>query len=74
MPKKIRELKQMLRKSGFILLKGFGKGSHSRWVHERYTDIFVDLSGNDGRDARRYHELDVDDAIARVRRRDQEKQ
>ena len=72
MPKKIRELKQVLRRARFVLLKGFGKGSHSRWVHERYRDIYVDLSGNDGRDARRYHEVNVDDAIAAVRQRDLE--
>ncbi|MGB3509915.1 MAG: type II toxin-antitoxin system HicA family toxin [Microcoleaceae cyanobacterium] len=31
MPKKIRELKSMLRKAGFIYRSA--KGSHTRWVH-----------------------------------------
>ena len=70
MPKKVRELKQMLRQAGFVLLKGFGKGSHTRWVHERYRDLYIDLSGNDGRDARKYHEENVKTVIEKVRQRD----
>lgn len=35
MPKKIRELKQMLRKSGFA--ERPGKGSHTNWTHPNYA-------------------------------------
>jgi predicted RNA binding protein YcfA (HicA-like mRNA interferase family) len=34
MPKKIRELKQTLRKAGFTQISG--KGSHTNWVHPYY--------------------------------------
>ncbi len=34
MPKKIRGLKQLLRKAGFEELSG--KGSHTNWIHPLY--------------------------------------
>ena len=34
MPKKLRELKGMLSRAGWILVKG-GKGSHTKWTHPR---------------------------------------
>lgn len=37
MPKKVRELKQMLRKEGFTLLPKRGKGSHTVWTHPLYN-------------------------------------
>ena len=56
MPKKIRELKAMLRKAGFSPRPG--KGSHTVWGHPALTDK-VALSGADGDDAQSYQEKDV---------------
>ncbi|MEM8642280.1 MAG: type II toxin-antitoxin system HicA family toxin [Cyanobacteria bacterium P01_G01_bin.54] len=62
MPKKVRELKQMLKKAGFMLLPRRGKGSHSYWVHERLERPVV-LSGKDGKDAKPYQEQKVIEAL-----------
>ncbi|MGF1479978.1 MAG: type II toxin-antitoxin system HicA family toxin [Cyanophyceae cyanobacterium] len=56
MPKKIRELKQMLRQAG--CMSESGKGSHTKWKHPRLMDKLT-LSGNDGQDAKPYQERDV---------------
>ena len=61
MPKKIRELKALLRKAGWTLVKGGGKGSHTKWSHPRVARKVI-LSGNDGDDANRKQERDVDNA------------
>jgi predicted RNA binding protein YcfA (HicA-like mRNA interferase family) len=53
MPKKVRELKQMLQQAGFTLLPKRGKGSHSYWVHGLLPKPIV-LSGKDGGDAKPY--------------------
>ena len=60
MPKKIRELKRMLQKAGFAWRPG--KGSHTVWSHPLVPKPVV-LSGKDGRDARRYQEERVEEAI-----------
>jgi len=64
MPKKIRELKSMLKQAGWILIEG-GKGSHSKWMHPRVGRRLT-LSGNDGRDSKPYQEKDVARAIREV--------
>lgn len=64
MPKKIRELKQVLRQNGFVELSG--KGSHTNWIHPNYTGKLT-ISGQDGADAKRYQERDVIKAIEQVR-------
>jgi predicted RNA binding protein YcfA (HicA-like mRNA interferase family) len=61
MPKKIRELKSMLRIAGFTFRSG--KGSHSIWTHPSLPGRSVTLSGNDGDDARKYHEKQVREII-----------
>jgi len=61
MPKKIRQLKSMLQKAGFISRKG--KGSHTVWTHVRLADTRVTLSGQDGDDAKSYQENQVREAI-----------
>ncbi|NJM00832.1 MAG: type II toxin-antitoxin system HicA family toxin [Synechococcaceae cyanobacterium RM1_1_27] len=71
MPKKIRELKQMLRKAGFSLEPA--KGSHTKWSHPLLTGK-VTLSGNDGDDAKTYQEKDVANAIQDVQNRQSEGQ
>lgn len=63
MPKKIRELKQMLRQAGFTELPG--KGSHTNWIHPLYAGKLT-VSGKDGNDAKRYQEKDVLKAIDEI--------
>lgn len=62
MPKKIRELKAILRKAGFTCNTKRGKGSHSLWFHPLLT-YPINLSGSDGDDAYRYQEKNVRDAL-----------
>jgi predicted RNA binding protein YcfA (HicA-like mRNA interferase family) len=59
-PKKIRELKQMLRRAGFSERQG--KGSHTNWAHPLYPGR-ITVSGNDGDDAKPYQEKTVEKAI-----------
>ena len=63
MPKKIRELKQMLRQAGFTEIPG--KGSHTNWIHPLYAGKLT-VSGKDGNDAKRYQEKDVQKAIDEI--------
>jgi predicted RNA binding protein YcfA (HicA-like mRNA interferase family) len=63
MPKKIRGLKNMLRKAGFSMRPG--KGSHTRWSHSRRPGLVV-VSGNEGDDAKPYQEKQVEAAIRDV--------
>ena len=51
LPKKIRELKAILRKASFTCLKDRGKGSHTVWEHPNVANNVI-LSGKDGEDAR----------------------
>jgi predicted RNA binding protein YcfA (HicA-like mRNA interferase family) len=66
MPKKIRELKAMLKKAGFSWQAG--KGSHSKWTHPRASKSVV-LAGNDGQDAKLYQENEVQERINEVQRK-----
>jgi len=63
MPKKIRELKAMLRAAGFV--ERAGKGSHTVWMHTSLPGKIV-LSGKDGHDAKPYQEKDVSTALKKV--------
>jgi predicted RNA binding protein YcfA (HicA-like mRNA interferase family) len=60
-PKKIRELKSMLRRAGWDLVPG-GKGSHSKWQHKNVSRTVI-LSGKDGHDAKPKQERDIDNAV-----------
>jgi predicted RNA binding protein YcfA (HicA-like mRNA interferase family) len=62
MPKKIRELKSMLRRAGWIEIQGGGKGSHTKWAHPRIARRVI-LSGNDGDDAKPRQQKDIDVAV-----------
>lgn len=62
MPKKIRELKSILKKAGFILLKDRGKGSHTVWEHPNVEQNVI-ISGKDGKDAQKYQEKRVQEAV-----------
>ncbi len=64
MPKKIRELKNILRKAGFK--ERSGKGSHTKWSHPLLSGTIV-LSGKDSKDAKPYQEKDVDKALQKLR-------
>jgi predicted RNA binding protein YcfA (HicA-like mRNA interferase family) len=64
MPKKIRELKAMLRKAGFTWRPG--KGSHAVWTHPRLRGSPVTVAGHDGDDARPFLEKQVREAIRDV--------
>jgi predicted RNA binding protein YcfA (HicA-like mRNA interferase family) len=66
MPKKIRELKQILQKAGFF--SRTGKGSHSNWFHPLYEGR-ITISGKDGSDAKEYLEKQVLQAIQNVKRK-----
>lgn len=60
MPRKIREIKSLLKKAGFRSKSG--KGSHTKWYHPRVAHPVV-LSGKDGTDAKPYQEESVAEAI-----------
>ena len=62
MPKKIRELKAMLQRAGWVQIPGAGKGSHTKWWHPNVLRRLT-LSGRDGNDADHYQEKDVQAAI-----------
>ncbi len=64
MPKKIRELKAMLRKAGFSSRPG--KGSHTVWEHPVLSETFT-MSGADGDDAQRYQEAAVRKILNKLR-------
>ena len=68
MPKKIRELKAMLRKAGFV--QRAGRGSHTVWSHPKLAEKIV-LSGNDGKDAKPYQEKDVLSALRKLEYEDE---
>lgn len=67
MPRKLRELKSLLRKAGFS--QRTGKGSHTVWLHPGLNDAVV-LSGNDGDDAKPYQQRDVDLALKKLEGQD----
>jgi predicted RNA binding protein YcfA (HicA-like mRNA interferase family) len=60
MPKKIRELKSLLKKAGFI--DEPAKGSHTKWSHPLLPGK-ITLSGKDSNDAKTYQEKDVRNAL-----------
>jgi predicted RNA binding protein YcfA (HicA-like mRNA interferase family) len=64
MAKKIRELKNMLQKAGFVSRSG--KGSHTVWEHMRLSIEPITLSGKDGSDAKPYQEKQVREAIRKA--------
>lgn len=52
----------MLKKANFVLLKDRGKGSHTVWEHPNVEQNVI-LSGKDGKDAQKYQEKRVEEAI-----------
>ncbi len=72
MPRKIRELKADLRAVGFVTRPG--KGSHTLWRHPLLPAEVIVISGNDGADARRYQERQVQDILSRLAALTEERQ
>jgi YcfA-like protein. len=64
MPKKIRELKSLLLKAGFICQPA--KGSHSKWKHPKLAKAII-IAGKDGNDAKLYLEKLVNETIEVLR-------
>jgi predicted RNA binding protein YcfA (HicA-like mRNA interferase family) len=71
MPKKIRELKGLLFRAGFVWEPG--KGSHTKWSHPLLSGKLT-LSGKDGADAKPYQEQDVENALKRLEQIRQEQE
>lgn len=65
MPQKIRDLKKSLAKAGFV--KVSAKGSHTKWKHPGLSVIII-VSGNDGKDAKRYQEKQVFETLKLLRK------
>jgi predicted RNA binding protein YcfA (HicA-like mRNA interferase family) len=63
MPKKIRELKRLLKQAGFDWRSG--KGSHQVWQHPQLEGVIV-IARKDGDDAPKYLEDQVEDALERL--------
>ena len=63
MSKKIRDLKNLLFKAGFIYKPA--KGSHTKWIHPLLPGNIA-LSGKDGDDAKPYQEKDINNALQKL--------
>ncbi|NET70757.1 MAG: type II toxin-antitoxin system HicA family toxin [Sphaerospermopsis sp. SIO1G2] len=70
MPKKIRQLKSMLTKAGFLYRPA--KGSHSFWTHPLIPDEPVTIAGNDGDDAPKYLEKQVNNVLQKLEKLQEE--
>ncbi|MGJ5629656.1 type II toxin-antitoxin system HicA family toxin [Nostoc sp. CALU 1950] len=64
MPKKIRELKAILLKAGFVYRPA--KGSHTFWTHPLILDEPITIAGKDGDDAPRYLEKQVNRVLKQL--------
>lgn len=64
MPRKIRELKAILLKAGFVYRPA--KGSHTFWTHPLIPDEPVTIAGKDGDDAPRYLEKQVNYVLQKL--------
>jgi HicA toxin of bacterial toxin-antitoxin, len=53
-----------LRKAGFV--RQAARGSHRKWSHP--SGKLVIVSGSEGDDAKKYQEIQIEDAIASVQR------
>ncbi|GAA6616017.1 type II toxin-antitoxin system HicA family toxin [Scytonema sp. NUACC26] len=66
MPKKIRELKAMVAKAGYILQSGRGKGSHTFWKHPLLPKKPLTIPGKDGDDAPLYLEKSIQKVLRKL--------
>ena len=65
MPKKIRQLKKLLRKAGFSYRQG--RGSHTIWTHPLLPDEPITVAGKDGDDAKPYLEQQVNKRLKKLK-------
>lgn len=65
MPRKLRELRADLRRSGFTI--DHQTGSHQVWKHPQFPGIGANMAGRDGADAKRYQECQVRQAPQALR-------
>jgi len=65
MPRKVRELVADLLANGFLEVVGGGKGSHRKFVHDRYPGALT-VSGHVGDDAKPYQEKQVRKALEEI--------
>ncbi len=72
MPKKIRELKAMVAKVGYILQPGRGKGSHTYWKHPLLPEEPLTIPGKDGDDAPLYLERSIQRVLKRLEKLENE--
>ena len=63
MPKKIRDIKAILKNAGFASRPG--KGSHSNWKHPSLS-LIITVSRKDGDDAPQYLERKVEKALKQL--------
>lgn len=61
MPPKIKKLLSLLKKNGFNIVKGGGKGSHIKLKDD--TNVTIMLSGNLGKDADKWQINDVEKKV-----------
>ncbi len=66
MPKKVRELKAMVAKVGYILQAGRGKGSHTFWKHPLLPEEPLTIPGKDGDDAPLYLERGIQRVLKKL--------
>lgn len=64
MPRKIRQLKADLRKTGAYQISQ--EGSHTKWQHPLVTANTLILSGHDGDDAKAYQEKAVQNLLREI--------
>jgi predicted RNA binding protein YcfA (HicA-like mRNA interferase family) len=64
MPRKIRQLKADLRKTGAYQVSQ--EGSHTKWKHTLVPASTLILSGHDGDDAKPYQEKAVRDLLREI--------
>jgi predicted RNA binding protein YcfA (HicA-like mRNA interferase family) len=69
MPKKVREIKTMLQKAGFIYKPA--KASHSKWKHPKLSKSII-IAGKDGDDAKDYLEKQVNEALEELKKIEEE--
>ena len=67
MPKKIRELKRLLKTAGFTVQPA--KGSHSKRTHPKLSQSII-IAGKDGSDAKSYLEKQVMNALKKLNQED----
>ncbi len=64
MPRKIRQLKAELQRSGAFQISQ--RGSHAKWKHSLVPFVILMLSGHDNDDARPYQEKIVRDLLQQI--------